>query len=582
MPVQAWLELQCQMISGAEAGLVVIGASQRAPGASAIAWPSDAPPRPRLAVTVEAAHERGKLVIQAPGEGNAASDAVTHLAVPITLGSQCAGAFGVTVRGLPAAEAKALAGLLGHGARGLALLLETGAAQETLAGRLSLAGTLLDHGSLREAGHALVVSLAQGLGCDRVALGLTAQHAVDVAALSSSPRFASESDDVRDLRAAMDEAIAGDAVIELPAAGDAVHDVRANEQLMRSSGAAAVTTIPLVAHDRAVGALVCEWAEPAADGVARRRGVEEAALLCGPILELMQRAEAGWLSRVRTGGRRWVDRHFGADHGLAKSLLAAGTLLLLLLAVVPGTYRVSARASLEGRVQRALVAGVDGYLAESHARAGDLVAAGDILARLDDRDLRLERRERASETAQLETEYREALAGGDRMQVSLLQARMEQAAAQFDLADEKLGRTQISAPFDGIVLSGDLSQSLGSPVELGAVLFEIAPLDGYRIILEVDGRDIADVDVAQSGRLALEALPGEPLALVVERITPVSTTRDGRSYFRAEAVLEAPRAELRPGMQGIAKIEIGQRRLLWIWTHELFDWLRLRAWSLAP
>ena len=49
------------------------------------------------------------------------------------------------------------------------------------------------------------------------------------------------------------------------------------------------------------------------------------------------------------------------------------TALLLLLTVVPGSYRISARASLEGRVQRALVAAVTGYIAEANVRAGDLV-----------------------------------------------------------------------------------------------------------------------------------------------------------------------------------------------------------------
>ena len=72
------------------------------------------------------------------------------------------------------------------------------------------------------------------------------------------------------------------------------------------------------------------------------------------------------------------------------------------------------------------------------------------------------------------------------------------------------------------------------------------------------------------------------MALAVERITPISTARDGRNYFRVEAVLEEPGDDLRPGMEGVAKIEVGRRRLMWIWTHELFDWLRLRLWSLLP
>ena len=35
-------------------------------------------------------------------------------------------------------------------------------------------------------------------------------------------------------------------------------------------------------------------------------------------------------------------------------------------------------------------------------------------------------------------------------------------------------------------------------------------------------------------------------------------------------------------MEGIAKIETGPRRLLWIWTHAAMDWLRLLAWHWLP
>jgi hypothetical protein len=34
-------------------------------------------------------------------------------------------------------------------------------------------------------------------------------------------------------------------------------------------------------------------------------------------------------------------------------------------------------------------------------------------------------------------------------------------------------------------------------------------------------------------------------------------------------------------MQGVAKFEVGQERLLWIWTHHAVDWLRLRLWALG-
>ena len=87
-------------------------------------------------------------------------------------------------------------------------------------------------------------------------------------------------------------------------------------------------------------------------------------------------------------------------------------------------------------------------------------------------------------------------------------------------------RTRLIAPFDAVVVRGDLSQSLGSPVQRGDVLFEVAPLDGYRIILEIDERNISDTSIGQRGHLTLSALPRQPLPLIVERLTPVATAEE--------------------------------------------------------
>ena len=127
-------------------------------------------------------------------------------------------------------------------------------------------------------------------------------------------------------------------------------------------------------------------------------------------------------------------------------------------------------------------------------------------------------------------------------------------------------------------VSGDLSQSLGAPVKKGEVLFTVAPLDSYRVILEVDEREIADVTTGMQGHLALSAIPGELLPFTVEKLTPISTAADGRNFFRVEASLGSAFASLRPGMEGVGKIDAGDRRLAWLFTHDLFDWLRLWLW----
>ena len=174
------------------------------------------------------------------------------------------------------------------------------------------------------------------------------------------------------------------------------------------------------------------------------------------------------------------------------------------------------------------------------------------------------------------------MAAHDRTRANIASAKIAQADAQTALLDEQIARTRLVAPFDGVVVKGDLTQALGSPVAKGDVLFEVAPLEGYRVILRIDERDISDVHEGRRGRLALSAMPGRPLPFTVERVTPIATADEGRNVFRAEARLDHPPENLRPGMEGVARIDIGKRRMLWIWTHELVDWLQLWLWTWWP
>ena len=116
----------------------------------------------------------------------------------------------------------------------------------------------------------------------------------------------------------------------------------------------------------------------------------------------------------------------------------------------------------------------------------------------------------------------------------------------------------------------------------GQEMFQIAPLDSYRVILQVDERDIAHVKMGQPGQLTLSGMVHDRLAFAVDQITPISTAQEGRNFFRVEARLENTSERVRPGMEGVGKIVVGERKLLWIWTHSLIDWLRLSLWKWLP
>jgi hypothetical protein len=70
-------------------------------------------------------------------------------------------------------------------------------------------------------------------------------------------------------------------------------------------------------------------------------------------------------------------------------------------------------------------------------------------------------------------------------------------------------------------------------------MFEIAPLENYRVELRVNESQIADVLVGQHGELVVAALPDQAFPFEVERITPVAAARDG-GYSIPTAFWNAP------------------------------------------
>jgi multidrug efflux pump subunit AcrA (membrane-fusion protein) len=215
-------------------------------------------------------------------------------------------------------------------------------------------------------------------------------------------------------------------------------------------------------------------------------------------------------------------------------------------------------------------------------RAGDEIRAGAALAAMDDRDLVLERLHWVTERQMHMAEYDQALGDHKRADAQRINNQIAQADAEIRLADEQLARARMTAPFDGLIVSGDLSQSIGAPVRRGDVLFEIAPLNDFRVELQVPESQIADIAPGQHGTLIVGALPDEELPLVIERVTPVADAKDGQMTFRADGLLGVHSPRLRPGMEGVAKVEVGRARLVWIWTRSFQHWLRLTTWSWLP
>ena len=595
----AWLALQCRLIGVVSHGVVVLGEADKGPYVPAAYWPPGQGSTPGLAAIAEKAMAERRGVI---GDGGGGGDVVVtgedvrrarinHLAYPFVIDDHLHGVVAITVGDLPKQRVQSVARQLQWGAAWIEAMFrrQKATGEEALSYRVSTAldliATALEEKKFQAAASAVATDLATRLGCDRVSIGVARRHYTAVVAQSHAAQFGKRMNLTRAINRAMDEACDQEASVLYPAgAEEESYVARAHAELADLGDGGVILTTPLFAGEDSFGAITFECAPSSPFDHDMVELCESVAAVLGPILHGKRQNDRHIVLKLFESLTGQLHRLFGPRH-LGLKLTALGlTALATFLAVAEGDYRITAPITLEGEIQRAVVTPFDGYVATAFVRAGDVVAEGQILAELDDTELSLEHLRWSTERQQRLMEYDQALASHERADVNVIRAKIEQAAAQIALLNEHLSRAKLTAPFAGIVVSGDLSQSIGAPVQRGELLFEIAPLDAYRVILDVDEREIADVAVGQSGALVVSSAPDDIMPFRIERITPVSEARGGRNYFRVEARLtgDIDYARLRPGMEGVGKITVDRRRLFWIGTYKIVNWARLWLWKWIP
>lgn len=579
---QGWLGLQSGLIAGVVQSLLIVAneAQQFSPVAG---WPQENNDPVRLSDVVERVlEERCGLLVEIADSDNYA------IAYPLFIDEILHGVVALEVQVSAEAQLQQAMEQLQWGVSWLELLVRRKQADldqatlKRLTAAVDLLAVTLSEERFTAAAMVLTTELAEAAQCERVSLGFMRGKHLKLYAVSHSAEVGKKMNLTRAIEQVMDEAVLQRREVVYPPQHDEVLICREHEALSRQQAMANIVTFPLYYHDCYYGAITCERG---ADQPFSDRDIEfvrAVAALSGPALENKYANDRPLLIKIKSAGQYQLEQLFGAGHLGRKLAMVVIIGLVIFLNSAQGNYRITADTTLEGSVRRAVVVPFNGYIDNAPARAGDQVEQGQLLCSLDDRDLRLEKLAMVSQYRQMARQYQESVANHDRAKSGIIKAQMAQTQAELDLLESKLERTQLTAPFQGLLVSGDLSQRLGGAVEQGEVLFEVTPLDAYRVILKVDERRIADVQAGQKGTLILSSLPQNAYPFVVDQVTPITKAEEGRNIFRVEAHLTFIDGSLRPGMEGVGKIEIDRRKLLSIWTREMVEWVKLTLWNWLP
>ncbi len=449
---------------------------------------------------------------------------------------------------------------------------------ERLHDAFGLANRLGDEDRFVKAGMMLCGELAARFSCDRVSLGWLDADLVRLEAVSNIEKFDRSMAAAQALEDVMEEALDQDCEIVVPASAQSGAVARTHLEYARTQGVSHLLSVPLRVGGQAVAVLTAERRTSEFDEAQRW----EIRLICELVanrLSTLKQSErwvgAAWADKVLTGlGRLW-----GVEHSLAKLAALSLVVGVLVAAVLPWHYRVDAAATLRSDDMVFVPAPFDGFLREVHVQIGDQVVQGAATVGLDTRELLLEESMAAAEVGRFAREAEKAQAVWQLADMQIALARQNQSAARLHLVRDHLAHAQLRAPMTGVVVEGELKKNLGGPVKKGDLLLKIARLDSTYVELEIDQTDIHEVAPGRRGELAFVGRPDLRVALVIERIEPMSTMKDGRNYFLARARVDAEvQSWWRPGMGGTAKIDAGDRSLLWVLTHRSVRFLQRALW----
>jgi len=354
----------------------------------------------------------------------------------------------------------------------------------------------------------------------------------------------------------------------------------AHQRLHEQYGQHQLFSLPLVQDENALGAVLLEF-----DNTQKVRFspyiLRDEVSLVAPVFAMLSERKpgAGWFlrSRLRRSLRTFTQPQTRVQRTI--SWLALAVVLVALF--FPFSQRISIQGEIQGADRQVLAATHEAYLSKASARAGDVVSTGQVLANFDDAQLQLERDTWVSELTRIDSALVQAMAARDLAAIGRLRAEQSAANAELELIDHQLHRSAIIAPFDGVLVSGDLDDRLGSIVRAGESLFQIASLDDYQLQLDVPEHQAALVGQGAQGTMRFAAFPSLAFNITVQSMVPVAVLDNSENVFRMRATLIGDTEAIRPGMSGVAKVLVGKRSWLLRASDVITQRLRFWWWSIG-
>ncbi len=425
---------------------------------------------------------------------------------------------------------------------------------------------------------ALCNGVASRIGCDRVTAGWKERGYFRLKSMSRTEKFDRQMEAAQMLEATFEECADQDDEIIFPAPEGSSVVTRDHEKYARSQQGAHVASLPLRHQDKVIAVVTCERASRPFTSTE----LQQLRLLCDqltPRLVSLHRSDRWFGARFTMWIRESAAKFLGPERTWAKITAILAVLLIAALFLVRIEYRVEGKFIVKSEAVSFITSPFDGYIERVSAKPGDALKKGDEIVSLDRTELLLQKAEALAQIERYEREAQKSQSVKNLAEMKINEALARQARAELETVEHRLNAAVLKAPFDGVIVEGDLRERISAPVKVGEAMYKVARIDGLYIEAEIEERDVTEVLKSGRAEFAFVSQPKLTYSASVASIEPAAIPKKEGNVFIMRLQPDAATEQWwRPGMTGLAKVQVEKRTLWWIFTHRTTDFLRMKLW----
>jgi RND family efflux transporter MFP subunit len=261
------------------------------------------------------------------------------------------------------------------------------------------------------------------------------------------------------------------------------------------------------------------------------------------------------------------------------SMIALAVAAGLFLIFCPLPMRVSGDATVASARTAQVQAGVDGVVKNVYVREGERVRQGAVLAELEDWNYRADLAAAEANYGEAMETMNRALAQNDGTLAGTGRAKVAYFRAELTRARERLDRATIRAPFDGVVTTPQVQNSVGRRLMHGDSFAEIIETSDITVDVAVPEDDATLLQSGEHASIKLESFPLHSFRGDVAVISPTAQVESEHRVFIARVNVSNQDGALRPGMQGQGKVSVGWHPAGYVFFRGFAMWFWGKLWS---